>query len=72
MKYALIGCGRVAPHHIKAAKDNGFEIAAVCDIRGGNNAGIKTCWYNPDHLPARPGFRIDYTISDLREVLDIL
>lgn len=32
MKYALIGCGRVAPNHIKAAKDNGFEIAAVCDI----------------------------------------
>ena len=36
MKYALIGCGRVAPSHIKAAKENGFEIAAVCDIRGGN------------------------------------
>ena len=33
MKYALIGCGRVAPNHLKAAKDNGFEIAAVCDIR---------------------------------------
>ena len=36
MKYALIGCGRVSPNHIKAAKENGFEIAAVCDIRGGN------------------------------------
>ena len=32
MKYALIGCGRVAPNHIKAALENGFEIAAVCDI----------------------------------------
>ena len=32
MRYALIGCGRIAPSHIKAAKDNGFEIAAVCDI----------------------------------------
>lgn len=32
MKYALIGCGRVAPNHIKAAKGNGFEILAVCDI----------------------------------------
>ena len=42
------------------------------DIRGGNNAGIKTCWYNPDHLPARPGYAIDYTISDLHEVLEIL
>ena len=42
------------------------------DIRGGNNAGIKTCWYNPDRLPAKPGYRIDYIISDLHEVLDIL
>ena len=32
MKYALIGCGRVAPSHIKAAKANGLEIAALCDI----------------------------------------
>ena len=32
MKYALIGCGRVAPSHIKAAKANGLEIVAVCDI----------------------------------------
>ena len=42
------------------------------DIRGGNNAGIKTCWYNPDKLPARPGFQIDFTVSDLREILDIV
>lgn len=34
MRYALIGCGRIAPSHIKAARDNGFAIAAVCDIRG--------------------------------------
>lgn len=32
MKYALIGCGRVAPSHIKAAKANGVEIVALCDI----------------------------------------
>jgi len=32
MKYALIGCGRVAPNHIKAALKNGLEIIAVCDI----------------------------------------
>lgn len=31
MKYALIGCGRVAPNHLKAAKANGFDILAVCD-----------------------------------------
>jgi len=32
MKYALIGCGRIAPHHISAARKNGLEIVAVCDI----------------------------------------
>ena len=32
MKYALVGCGRVSPKHIKAAVDNGFDILAVCDI----------------------------------------
>ena len=32
MRYALIGCGRVSPNHIAAAKANGLEIAAVCDI----------------------------------------
>lgn len=32
MKYALIGCGRVAPNHIKAARENGIEIVALCDI----------------------------------------
>lgn len=32
MKYALIGCGRISTNHIKAAKENGFEIVAVCDI----------------------------------------
>lgn len=32
MKYALVGCGRVSPSHIKAATENGFHILAVCDI----------------------------------------
>lgn len=31
MKYALIGCGRVSPNHLKAANANGFDIVAVCD-----------------------------------------
>ena len=36
MKYALVGCGRVAPSHINAAVKNGFEILAVCDIDNGH------------------------------------
>lgn len=32
MRYALIGCGRIATNHIKAAVNNKLEIVAVCDI----------------------------------------
>ena len=32
MKYALIGCGRIAPNHITAAKENHLEILALCDL----------------------------------------
>ena len=32
MKYALIGCGRISPNHIVAAKNNGLEIVAICDV----------------------------------------
>ena len=32
MKYALIGCGRIAVNHIKAALNNKLQIVAVCDV----------------------------------------
>lgn len=32
MRYALIGCGRISPNHIAAAKNNELEIVAICDI----------------------------------------
>ena len=32
MKYALIGCGRISPNHIAAARNNKLEIVAICDI----------------------------------------
>ena len=32
MKYALIGCGRIATNHMKAAVNNELEIIAVCDV----------------------------------------
>ncbi len=31
MKYALIGCGRISPNHIEAAKQNALEFCAICD-----------------------------------------
>ena len=36
MDYALIGCGRIAVNHIKAAINNKLRIAAVCDAVPGN------------------------------------
>lgn len=33
MKYALIGCGRIAVNHMKAALNNELEIVAVCDVQ---------------------------------------
>lgn len=32
MKYALIGCGRIATNHVKAVLNNNLEFVAACDI----------------------------------------
>lgn len=36
MKYALIGCGRISPNHIAAAKKNNLEFVGICDINPEN------------------------------------
>ena len=42
------------------------------DIRGGNNAGILACWYNPSRAISNGDYKIDYEIADLHEIYDIL
>lgn len=42
------------------------------DMQGGMNAGIVTCWYNPKGKPVPEGYRIDYVIQSLNELLSIL
>lgn len=42
------------------------------DIRGGNQAGIVTCWYNPEKTKSSEEYQIDYEITDLHEVYEIL
>ena len=32
MRYALIGCGRISPNHVVAAKNNELDMVALCDI----------------------------------------
>ena len=42
------------------------------DMRGGNNAGILCCWYNPKKVVNDKGVRIDYEIDDLQKVREII
>jgi 2-haloacid dehalogenase len=42
------------------------------DIKGGNNAGITTCWYNPCRLENQSDARVDYEIRHLKELCNLL
>ena len=42
------------------------------DIRGGKNAGIRTCWVNPDHKSAPEGLTPDYEIEALSQLPELL
>ena len=42
------------------------------DMRGGLQAGIPCCWYNPKGLPLPEGMALDYVIHDLNQVEEIL
>ena len=42
------------------------------DIRGGKNAGIRTCWFAPQGQPSRPEIRSDYRICALEELPALL
>lgn len=55
-------------------KDNCLLIgdSLSSDIKGANNIGVPCCWYNL-HGDSRPAdLRIDYEITDLRQLLDIV
>lgn len=42
------------------------------DILGGINAGMKTCWVNPNHTPANPEIPADYEIKSLSQLEELL
>lgn len=42
------------------------------DIKGGNNAGIATCWFNPHHKKRREDIFVDYEVSELNMIPDVL
>ena len=51
MKYAIIGCGRVAENHIKAVTSNKLEFVAACDIEE-RNIDVLLSKYNVEGLPS--------------------
>lgn len=61
---------RIRPCDLSAVMIVGDSLTS--DMRGGINAGIKTCWYNPEKKPLPSDLRIDHVISDLNEVLPLL
>ena len=42
------------------------------DMKGGNNAGIRTCWVNPGHAPVKPGIHVDFEIEALHQLPALL
>ncbi|MDY5805604.1 MAG: HAD-IA family hydrolase, partial [Oscillospiraceae bacterium] len=42
------------------------------DIRGGRNAGIRTCWFNPRRQPPHPDIPADHTFYALSELPALL
>ena len=77
-----IGANKPAPEYFERcfAQIPGFDKAKAIivgdsltsDILGGQNAGIATCWVNPDHKAGRPDIRVDYEIEALSQLEDLL
>jgi 2-haloacid dehalogenase len=42
------------------------------DMRGGNNAGIATCWVNADGKSRPADIRVDYEIKSLAQLPELL
>ena len=64
MRYALIGCGRIARNHMIAAHNTSLELAALCDLSPDK---IKKLLDASAFAGSAPGFYTDYH-QMLREV----
>ena len=45
---------------------------AESDIRGGVNAGLATCWFNPHQRELPADLRADWTVTSLSELEQLL
>lgn len=64
------GFARIPDFDPKQAMIVGDSLTS--DILGGKNAGIATCWVNPDHKPARPDIQPDYQIESITQLEALL
>lgn len=62
--YAL---GDISKHEVIMIGDS-----LNADIRGGNEYGIKTCWYNYNREAAHENIHADYVVESLHEIKRIL
>lgn len=56
LKYAIIGCGRISPNHIAAAKENALEIVGLCDLDVSKAESLASQFQLQDQV----GFYSDY------------
>ena len=59
--------GEIKPSEILMVGDS-----LTSDMRGANNAGLISCWYNPKKIVNDLGVKIDIEIDNLCQVLDVL
>ena len=67
---ALFSLAGMDPHARRRALVIGDSLTS--DIKGGMDAQLDTCWYNPDKVPADPQLKPTYEITRLEELLDLL
>lgn len=61
--------------HIPSFDKNKIIIVGdslTSDMQGGVNAGIKCCWYNPNHKKNNSKIPVDFEIDNLKQIYDIL
>ncbi len=76
-----IGIDKPAPRYFDAVKRGIPDFDAskslvigdsiTSDMRGGIDAGIDVCWFNPKGLPVPQNMQLDYIIDDLDKLYDI-
>lgn len=79
---AAVGCPKpnreyfdyVADHIPGYSADRAIIVgdSLTSDIRGGNNAEIDACWFNPKGTPNDRGVKVDYEIRSLDELKKII